>query len=309
MCKSSRVGRHRAGSNLGFHLQGRIEEKESMPRVLLAEDDDSVREMLRVSLERDGFDVIAVANVCEALSRIATETFDVLLSDLHMPQAGDGFTVVSAMRHTHPSAATLVLSGYPELDKALSAIRLQADEILVKPIPIATLRQIIRERLRKPVAHSRRPTKSVAFILEHDLDATIREWMTLVQLDEELTVVPLSLDDRTGHVPKLMADLIYRLRLPAPAKARFSIAAREHGCLRRKQGYTATMLVEESRILQVSIFNTLQNNLSSVDFSRVLLDVMTIADEVDSQLKQAMFSFNIEPTTRVRPVVCGQQQL
>ena len=73
-----------------------------MPKVLLAEDDDGVREMLRVSLERDGFDVIAVANVCEALSRIATETFDVLLSDLHMPQAGDGFTVVSAMRHTHP---------------------------------------------------------------------------------------------------------------------------------------------------------------------------------------------------------------
>jgi len=54
------------------------------------------------------------------------------------------------------------------------------------------------------------------------------------------------------------------------------------------------MMVEESRILQVSIFRTLQNNLSSVDFSQVLLDVMTIADEVDSQLKQAMFSF-VEP--------------
>jgi hypothetical protein len=51
------------------------------------------------------------------------------------------------------------------------------------------------------------------------------------------------------------------------------------------------MVVEESRILQVSIFNTLQNNLGSVDFSTVLLDVMTIADEVDSQLKQAMVGF------------------
>ena len=51
------------------------------------------------------------------------------------------------------------------------------------------------------------------------------------------------------------------------------------------------MMVEESRILQVSIFNTLQNNLPKVDFSKVLLDVMTIADEVDSQLKQAMLSY------------------
>jgi hypothetical protein len=52
------------------------------------------------------------------------------------------------------------------------------------------------------------------------------------------------------------------------------------------------MLVEESRILQVSIFNTIQNNLSRVDFSKVLLDVITIADEVDSQLKQAMLSYS-----------------
>jgi hypothetical protein len=54
------------------------------------------------------------------------------------------------------------------------------------------------------------------------------------------------------------------------------------------------MVVEESRILQVSIFNTLQNNLSRVDFSKVLRDVITIADEVDSQLKQAMLSY-VEP--------------
>jgi hypothetical protein len=54
------------------------------------------------------------------------------------------------------------------------------------------------------------------------------------------------------------------------------------------------MVVEESRILQISIFNTLQKNLSRVDFSKVLLDVITIADEVDSQLKQAMFSY-VEP--------------
>jgi hypothetical protein len=53
-------------------------------------------------------------------------------------------------------------------------------------------------------------------------------------------------------------------------------------------------MMEESRILQVSIFKTLQNNLSNVDFSQVLLGVMTIADEVDSQLKQAMLNF-VEP--------------
>lgn len=54
------------------------------------------------------------------------------------------------------------------------------------------------------------------------------------------------------------------------------------------------MLVEESRMLQVSIFQTLQNNLQSVDFSLLLVDVMAIADEVDSQLAQAMTSYIAE---------------
>jgi CheY-like chemotaxis protein len=263
-----------------------------MARVLLAEDDDSVRDMLRTSLERDGFEVVAVANVCDALSRIAAENFDVLLSDLHMPQAGDGFTVVSAMRHTHPHALTLVLSGYPAMDEALSAIRLQADEVLVKPIEIASLRQIIHERLDNPIAHKRTlPTVSVASILERDLGTTVQAWMALVERNEELNCISLSFEQRTGHLPGLLGDLIDRLRMPATPKANFSLAAREHGKLRRQQGYTAAMMVEESRILQVSIFRTLQNNLPSVDFSRVLLDVMTIADEVDSQLKQAMASY------------------
>ena len=267
-----------------------------MLRILLAEDDDAVREMLQTALERDGYDVVSVANVRAALSRIAMEHFDVLLSDLHMPQAGDGFTVVSAMRHTHPEAVTLVLSGYPELDEALAAIRSQADEVLVKPIEIASLREAIHDKLANRAPHKPLSTESVASILEQDLDGTIQHWMKLVENDEELTCIPLSFEARAGHLPNLLADLIYRLRIPRTAKADISIPARQHGTLRRRQGYTAAMLVEESRILQVSIFNTLQNNLRRVNFSAVLLDVITIADEVDSQLKQTMLSF-VKPSS------------
>jgi hypothetical protein len=57
------------------------------------------------------------------------------------------------------------------------------------------------------------------------------------------------------------------------------------------QGYTPAMLVHESRILQVTIFGTLQSNLNHLDFSLLLPDVMTIADEVDSQLTQSMDSY------------------
>ena len=56
----------------------------------------------------------------EALRRIATETFDVLITDLHMPNPSDGFAVVSAMRHSQPDAFTLLVSGYPDVKSAMA---------------------------------------------------------------------------------------------------------------------------------------------------------------------------------------------
>ena len=161
----------------------------------------------------------------------------------------------------------------------------------MKPLKIAALREIIHEKLADPVPHRPLPTESVASILEHNLDATIQYWIELVEDDQELTWIPLSFEERSAHLPHLLAELIFRLRLPPTSKANISILARQHGDHRRKQGYTAAMVAEESRILEVSIFNTLQNNQPRVDFSQVLPDIMTIADEVDSQLKQAMHSY------------------
>ena len=260
-------------------------------RILLADDNDDILAAFQEGLESHGFDVVPAATVNEALRLISVENFDVLLSDLHMPDACDGFTVVNAMRHTQPNAVTLVLSGYPVLQAALTGLLLQADQVLVKPIGFAEITEIIQKKLANPSAHMAMNKERVAAILERDLDQTIQSWMSRVEHTEELTAISLTYQERTAHLPLLLGDVVRRLRLAPAAKSPISRAAREHGILRRKQGYTVPMVVEESRILQVSIFNTLQNNLGSVDFSTVLLDVMTIADEVDSQLKQAMLGF------------------
>jgi len=90
-------------------------------------------------------------------------------------------------------------------------------------------------------------------------------------------------------------DLALRLSKPSATSkdsdAIFSAAAVAHGKLRYLQGYTPAMLVHESRILQVTIFGMLQSNLNALDFSVLLPDVMTIADEVDAQLTQSMESY------------------
>jgi hypothetical protein len=197
------------------------------------------------------------------------------------------------MRHRHPNAITLFFTGYPELKEAMDAILLQADEILVKPMPIPKIVALIRDRLAKRVTRRPTNTERVASILETDASLTVADWLSRVKHDSEVTRIALSDHERTGHLPKLLQELVHRLRKPrALGTKQTSEGAVQHGKVRHSQGYSVPMIIEESRMLQVSIFHTLQTNLNRVDFSLLLIDVMTIADEVDSQLKQTIVSFS-----------------
>jgi len=132
----------------------------------------------------------------------------------------------------------------------------------------------------------------VATVLERETQVTINNWYTCVEKELE-SGIPLSREDRCAHLPEMFVDLVHRLRNPLPlgSHARTSAAAHLHGCLRRDQGYTAAMMVDESRMLQVSIFQTLQQHVEDTEPGVLLLYVMAIADEVDSQLAQAISSF------------------
>lgn len=138
--------------------------------------------------------------------------------------------------------------------------------------------------------------ENVAYILERETNSTIARWLARVEEEGDIIPCPLTTEERSAHLPALFRDLVTRLREPLAlgTRALISDAAHDHGSRRRAQGYTPAMLVEESRMLQVSIFQTLQLNLRDVDFNVLLVDVMAIADEVDSQLAQAMSSFMFE---------------
>jgi hypothetical protein len=133
----------------------------------------------------------------------------------------------------------------------------------------------------------------VANILEGESAVTVENWLRRVEKTAELATIPLSSQDRSRFVPEMLKNIVTRLRktreMEAPAIP--SLDAVAHGRMRYRQGYSAPLIVQESRMLQVSIFETIQRNLAGVDFSLVLPDVMLIADEVDSQLTQCIDSF------------------
>jgi hypothetical protein len=141
--------------------------------------------------------------------------------------------------------------------------------------------------------HRPHAKETVAAILERDRSILMERWLARVEEVPELTALPIAGEVRTGYLPEMMKNISSRLRgvreleaidIPCPA-------ATAHGQIRFSQGYTAPMIVQESRILQVSIFETIERNLKTVDFNAVLPDIMIIADEVDSQLKQAIAGY------------------
>ena len=146
-------------------------------KVLLVDDDAAVRDMMTATLEHKGFKVVSAANVTEALRYITTESFDVLLTDLHMPNPGDGFSVVTAMRHSQPDALTLLVSGYPDVQSAMAAILLEADEIIVKPFDVGRLADLIREKMiaRRPAA--RVDKERVGSILQRCITDVVEDWL------------------------------------------------------------------------------------------------------------------------------------
>jgi hypothetical protein len=152
--------------------------------------------------------------------------------------------------------------------------------------------EAIREMSHKSSARTKK--EQVAAILQRCACDIIQDWLGRVKKSKELSQVTLTNEERTGYLPKLIDDLIVRLREPnttgEESDSPRSEAAVAYGKMRRSQGYSLGMLVHDSRLLEVALFETLQKNLSTLDFSLLLRDVMTIADEVDSQLTQAMDS-------------------
>jgi hypothetical protein len=214
--------------------------------------------------------------------------------------AEDDFEIRSAASVPDPSR--LISSGTfdplprdpnpPGAEAATYAIGRQTDEILVKPMETTAPPDVIKQRHAIRRIRSRE-TESVATILDRTSHATIQEWYERIQTVRELMSIPMSYEQRTGHLPQVFHDLASRLRSnSAIGSVRLlSTASTKHGLQRFRLGYTGAMMVEESRMLEISIFHTLQNNRSRIDFSVLLIGVMTIADEIDSQLSQAMASY------------------
>jgi YesN/AraC family two-component response regulator len=262
-------------------------------RLLFVDDETAIRQTLKPILEQHGFEVTTASTVPEALEMLNHATFDVLLSDLNIGQPGDGFTVVSAMRRVQPEAATFILTGYPDFDTALQAIRSQVDDYLLKPMDVPTLIHVIQSRLerRKPLPPPK-PLKRVSELIRESVPEMCRHWLGLVKSHAELMTISMPDKARIDHLPDVLEELAKRVDVQSEetSKAAKTVAA-EHGKARARQGYTIPLIVIEMRLLQRVLSFVLQRNLIRMDLSTVIRDMMEVGESLHEQLEFSIRGF------------------
>ena len=137
-------------------------------RILIADDEKGVRDLLRRVLSEDGYDLVTVEDGEECLDRIGNEHYDMVIADLKMPHVS-GLEVLDRLSTPHAASTFIMTTGYPTLDGALAVMEQGGNDYVVKPFDIAELRRIIRECLAGPCDADILPLAGrgiVAFFLE-----------------------------------------------------------------------------------------------------------------------------------------------
>ncbi len=142
--------------SIGEKRMTSIRTTESARRILMVDDEDSVRMALARALRGAGYEVIAVSSVHEAKQQLATEPFDLVISDLHMPIEG-GLELLQSIRETDPEIPVILITGAPTTESAVGALQLKATGYFTKPIdPPRLLAEITRVLKMRELADVRR---------------------------------------------------------------------------------------------------------------------------------------------------------
>lgn len=122
-----------------------------MARILLAEDEDSLRELVARALLQDGHDVVQNCDGAAALDTLARDEgrYDLLLTDIRMPIM-DGIALALAAARDYPALPILLMTGYADQRERASGLEMLIHDVITKPFTLATICGAVREALDAP---------------------------------------------------------------------------------------------------------------------------------------------------------------
>jgi len=263
-------------------------------RILLVDDEPNILTTLAVILSQEGYTVSTASTVAEALRIIGAKPFDALIADLNIGEPGDGFTVVSGMRRTHPQCVNFILTGYPAFETALQAIRNQVDDYLVKPANVHELVRSLETKLNNPQRGNGMQALPLSAFLRENTDEIINRVLAVMKSDSELAAIPLTDQQRIDHIPGLLGSLVRQLESNSPERPSRELlqGGARHGATRRRQRYSHEMLVDDRRAVDVSIYDSVQDGLLRLQLSRLIPDLRNLNHSLSMHLQEALKAFD-----------------
>ncbi len=262
-------------------------------RILFVDDEADLRLTFPLIMKMHGFEVRTAGTVAEALAEITTHSFDVLISDLNIGEAGDGFTVVSAMRRTQPNCINFLLTGFPAFESALAGLRRHVDEYLLKPARSEQVVALIEKRLRDRCPHKPTALVRIPGMLRENLNEIRESALGMMKSHPELGSIQMSDEERVGHVPAFLHEIANQMESKAPDEpTRLALQlGREHGIKRLREGYEIWLLVAEMAILRQAVYDLVRQRLLLLDTSYLVTDLRGFNTGLELQLQEMVRAF------------------
>jgi DNA-binding NtrC family response regulator len=117
-------------------------------RIIIIDDDKSIRQVLKTILEQEGYTVDTADTGKQAILKTNEKAYNLALIDMRLPDI-DGIDLILKIKDTTPRMRKIIVTGYPTIQNAMEAVNRQADAFILKPFDVERVLQTIREQLMK----------------------------------------------------------------------------------------------------------------------------------------------------------------
>ena len=116
-------------------------------KILVVDDDENIRNTMKTILEDEGYLVDLAANGNEAIQKTKISAYNIALLDIRLPDM-EGVELLKLIKDTVPRTRKIMVTGYPSMQNAISALNKNADAYLIKPVDIENLLNTVKEQLQ-----------------------------------------------------------------------------------------------------------------------------------------------------------------
>jgi two-component system response regulator PilR (NtrC family) len=178
-------------------------ETRAIPRVLVVDDEADILELLELALVRMGLEVVRASGVQQAKHCLDTQSFDLCLTDMRMPD-GEGLEVVRHIAERRLDVPVAVITAHGNLENAVAVLKAGAFDYLSKPVALDQLRTLVASALRLPAANAQAKEGESRLLGSSPAMAQVRELIGRVARSQ----APVHISGESGSGKELAARLI-----------------------------------------------------------------------------------------------------